>query len=125
MKIAVVGTGYVGLVTGTCCGDSGNHVTCVDIDAQMIAARAARQITIYEPGLAEMVEHNTQAKRLFFTTDLAAAVRAAQLVFLAVGTPSGDDGAADLSALWKVIDDVAPHLARDAIVVIKSTVPVG
>jgi UDPglucose 6-dehydrogenase len=125
MKIAVVGTGYVGLVSGTCFAESGNHVTCVDVDAQKVARLNAGEIPIYEPGLAEMVEHNAAAKRLFFTTDLAAAVRDAQLVFLAVGTPSSDSGAADLSALWMVVDDIAPHLGREAIVVIKSTVPVG
>ena len=88
MKIAVVGTGYVGLVTGTCFAESGNDVTCVDIDQQKIDRLNAGEIPIYEPGLAELVEHNVEAERLHFTTDLAAAVRAAQLVFLAVGTPS-------------------------------------
>jgi UDPglucose 6-dehydrogenase len=125
MKIAVVGTGYVGLVSGTCFAESGNHVTCVDIDAQKVARLNAGEVPIYEPGLTEMVEHNVAARRLFFTTDLAAAVRGAKLVFLAVGTPSSDNGAADLSALWAVVDEIAPHLDRQAIVVIKSTVPVG
>jgi UDPglucose 6-dehydrogenase len=125
MKIAVVGTGYVGLVTGTCFAESGNQVTCVDIDAAKVARLNAGQIPIYEPGLTEMVEHNAEAKRLLFTTDLASAVSTAQLVFLAVGTPSSDDGSADLSALWRVVDDIAPHLRTDAVVVTKSTVPVG
>ncbi len=125
MKIAVVGTGYVGLVTGTCFAESGNHVTCVDINADKVARLNAGEIPIYEPGLTEMVEHNTEAKRLFFTTELATAIKSAQLVFLAVGTPSSDDGSADLSALWRVVDDIAPHLPTDAIVVTKSTVPVG
>jgi UDPglucose 6-dehydrogenase len=125
MKIAVVGTGYVGLVSGTCFAESGNQVTCVDIDAAKVARLNAGEIPIYEPGLTEMVEHNVEAKRLMFTTDLASAVSSAQLVFLAVGTPSSDDGSADLSALWKVVDDVAPHLGPDAVVVTKSTVPVG
>ncbi len=125
MKIAVVGTGYVGLVTGTCFAESGNQVTCIDIDAAKIARLNAGEIPIYEPGLTEMVEHNVEAQRLFFTTDLPSAVKAAQLVFLAVGTPSSDDGSADLSALWRVVSDIAPHLSEEAIVVTKSTVPVG
>ena len=125
MKIAVVGTGYVGLVTGTCFAESGNDVTCIDIDSQKIARLNASEIPIYEPGLAELVEHNAAAKRLHFTTDLAAAVRAAKLVFLAVGTPSLEDGSADLSSLRAVVDDMAGHLNADAIVVTKSTVPVG
>jgi UDPglucose 6-dehydrogenase len=125
MKIAVVGTGYVGLVTGTCFADSGNHVTCIDIDQQKIARLNQGELPIYEPGLAELVEQNVAAGRLIFTTDLAAAVRSARLVFLAVGTPSSDDGSADLSSLWRVVDSLAEHLAVDAIVVTKSTVPVG
>ncbi len=125
MKIAVVGTGYVGLVSGTCFAESGNQVTCVDIDAAKVARLNAGDIPIYEPGLQEMVEHNVEGKRLFFTTDLATAVKSAQIVFLAVGTPSSDDGSADLSALWRVVDDIAPHLPTDAVVVTKSTVPVG
>lgn len=125
MKIAVVGTGYVGLVTGTCFAESGNQVTCIDIDAGKIARLNKGEIPIYEPGLTEMVEHNVEGKRLFFTTDLAGAVKAAKLVFLAVGTPSSDDGSADLSALWRVVADIAPHLPVDAVVVTKSTVPVG
>ncbi|RIK83546.1 MAG: UDP-glucose 6-dehydrogenase [Planctomycetota bacterium] len=125
MKIAVVGTGYVGLVTGTCFADSGNEVTCVDIDKRKIDALNRGEIPIYEPGLAELVEHNVQAQRLRFTTDLAAAVKPADIVYLAVGTPQGDDGAANLSALWSVVENIAPHLRSDAIVVTKSTVPVG
>jgi UDPglucose 6-dehydrogenase len=125
MKIAVVGTGYVGLVTGTCFAESGNHVTCVDIDAEKIARLNRGEIPIYEPGLAELVEQNREAERIDFTTDLAAAVGTAQVVFLAVGTPPAGDGSADLSALWRVVDDLALHLPADAIVVTKSTVPVG
>jgi UDPglucose 6-dehydrogenase len=125
MRIAVIGTGYVGLVTGTCFAESGNHVTCVDIDAAKVARLNKGEIPIYEPGLTEMVEHNVEAKRLFFTTDLASAVKAARLIFLAVGTPSSEDGSADLSALWRVVSDIAPHLPEDAVVVTKSTVPVG
>jgi UDPglucose 6-dehydrogenase len=125
MKIAVVGTGYVGLVTGTCFADSGNEVTCIDINKAKIDALNRGEIPIYEPGLAELVEHNVEAKRLEFTTDLAAAVKPAEIVYLAVGTPQGNDGAADLSALWSVVENIAPHLREDAIVVTKSTVPVG
>ncbi|MCC6493340.1 MAG: UDP-glucose/GDP-mannose dehydrogenase family protein [Pirellulales bacterium] len=125
MKIAVVGTGYVGLVTGTCFADSGNEVTCVDIDAKKIEALNRGEIPIYEPGLAELVEHNVEAQRLHFTTDLAAAVKPADIVYLAVGTPQGSDGAANLSALWSVVEHIAPHLRTDAVVVTKSTVPVG
>jgi len=125
MKIAVIGTGYVGLVTGTCFADSGNDVTCVDIDRAKIDRLKAGDIPIFEPGLEEMVRHNQTAERLSFTTDLAMAVAAAEVVYLAVGTPQSDDGSADMRALWSVIDGIAPHLKPEAIVVTKSTVPVG
>ncbi len=125
MKIAVIGTGYVGLVTGTCFAESGNDVTCIDIDRDKIARLEAGEIPIYEPGLAELVAANTAARRLSFTTDLAEGVGSAQLVFVAVGTPSSHDGSADLSSIWAVVEAIAPHLDPEAIVVIKSTVPVG
>jgi UDPglucose 6-dehydrogenase len=125
MEIAVIGTGYVGLVTGTCFADSGNNVTCVDIDKAKVDALTRGEIPIYEPGLEEMVLHNLEAKRLTFTTNLAAAVTSAEIIYLAVGTPQGADGAADLSALWKVVEGIAGHLREDAVVVTKSTVPVG
>ena len=125
MRIGVVGTGYVGLVTGTCFADSGNTVTCLDINAEKIARLERGEVPIYEPGLEELVERNVKAGRLRFTTDTSAAIQAADVVFLAVGTPPSADGSADLSALWKVIDTIAPHLRPDAIVVTKSTVPVG
>jgi UDPglucose 6-dehydrogenase len=125
MRIAVIGTGYVGLVTGTCFADSGNDVTCVDIDQAKIDVLSRGEVPFYEPGLAEMVRHNQAADRLGFTTDLAAAIPPAEIIFLAVGTPQGRNGAADLSALWSVVDGIAPHLREDAIVVTKSTVPVG
>ena len=125
MKIAIIGTGYVGLVTGTCFANSGNNVTCVDIDEAKVAGLNRGEVPIYEPGLSEMVLRNREAGRLHFTTDLAAAVSDAKLVYLAVGTPSADDGSADLSALRAVVAGVAPQLSADAIVVIKSTVPVG
>ncbi len=125
MKIAVIGTGYVGLVTGTCFADSGNEVVCVDIDADKIAALNAGKVPIYEPGLEEMVEYNLAAKRLMFTTDLAAAVKPAEIIYLAVGTPQNSNGSANLLALWSVVEGIAPHLREDAVVVTKSTVPVG
>ena len=125
MKIAVVGTGYVGLVTGTCFADSGNEVVCVDIDETKIGDLKEGKIPIYEPGLGELVASNSKCGRLRFTTDLVAAIKTAKAIYLAVGTPSADDGSADLSALWAVVAGVAPHIAGDAVVVIKSTVPVG
>ncbi len=125
MKIAMVGTGYVGLVTGACFADSGNDVTCVDIDEAKIEQLSQGKIPIYEPGLSEMVLRNSAAGRLHFTTRLEKGVQSAALVYLAVGTPSADDGSADLSALWNVLDQIAPHLSADAVVVVKSTVPVG
>src|SRR5688572_24294063 len=121
----MIGTGYVGLVTGTCFAETGNDVTCVDIDQKKIDMLKQGKLPIYEPGLAELVTRNAALKRLHFTTDLAAAVKRAKLVFLAVGTPQADDGAADLSNVWKVVDSLAPHLAPETIIVTKSTVPVG
>lgn len=125
MKIAVVGTGYVGLVTGACFAESGNDVTCVDIDEAKIARLNRGEVPIYEPGLAEILQRTGAAKRLHFTTDLAAAVKPAKLILLAVGTPPKADGSADLSFLWSAVDAMAPHLSPDAIVCTKSTVPVG
>lgn len=125
MKIAVIGTGYVGLVTGTCFAESGNNVTCIDIDQKKIDNLNKGIIPIYEPGLTELVERNAESQRLQFTTDTAAGVKPAEVVYLAVGTPQGSDGAADMSAMWAVVKAIAPHLREDAIVVTKSTVPVG
>lgn len=125
MKIAIVGTGYVGLVTGTCFAETGNDVTCVDNDAAKIERLRQGQIPIYEPGLAELVQRNTGYGRLHFTTDLGAAVKPARLVFLAVGTPQADDGSADLSILKQVAVELSPHLGPESIVVTKSTLPVG
>ena len=125
MKIAMIGTGYVGLVTGTCFADSGNDVVCVDINEAKIEGLRQGKIPIYEPGLSELVLRNSEAGRLTFTTDLAAAVSSCRIVYLAVGTPPAEDGSADLSALRTVVDQMAPHLREDAIVVTKSTVPVG
>ncbi|MDX1961781.1 MAG: UDP-glucose/GDP-mannose dehydrogenase family protein [Pirellulales bacterium] len=125
MKIAIIGTGYVGLVTGTCFAESGNQVFCVDIDERKIARLNAGEVPIYEPGLAEMVERNLRAGRLHFTTQAAAAIPQAKLVFLAVGTPAASDGSADLQYMLQALEGLAPHLQPHAIVVIKSTVPVG
>ena len=125
MKLAVIGTGYVGLVTGTCFADSGNDVTCVDINEKKIAALKNGVIPIFEPGLSDLVKRNVAQGRLDFTTDVATAVSAAEMIYLAVGTPPAADGSADLSALWSVAASIAPHLREDAIVVTKSTVPVG
>jgi UDPglucose 6-dehydrogenase len=125
MEIAMIGAGYVGLVTGTCFAESGNQVTCVDIDQSKIDRLNQGEIPIYEPGLTELVIRNTKAGRLRFTTRLRDAVSNASVVYLAVGTPQGDDGAADLSALWSVVKEIAPHIREDVIVVTKSTVPVG
>ena len=125
MKITMIGVGYVGLVTGTCFADSGHDVTCLDIDEAKVLRLRDGEIPIYEPGLSELVARNIAVGRLSFTTDVEEAVGSADVVFLAVGTPSGADGSADLSALWNVVDSIAPYLLDDTIVVTKSTVPVG
>lgn len=125
MKVAVIGTGYVGLVTATCLAESGNDVVGIDKDARKIEMLLGGQLPIYEPGLLELVQRNTKEGRLRFTTDLGPGVAAARLVFIAVGTPQGPDGAADLSALWAVADAIADHLNGPKVVVVKSTVPVG
>jgi UDPglucose 6-dehydrogenase len=125
MKIVIVGTGYVGLVTGTCLAETGNDVICVDCDRKKINVLNRGHIPIYEPGLAELVARNVAGGRLRFTTDLVAAVKDARLVFLAVGTPSGADGSHDLSALWTVAEQIAPHIKPNCVVICKSTVPVG
>jgi UDPglucose 6-dehydrogenase len=125
MKVVVIGTGYVGLVTGTCLAETGNNVVCIDCDRKKIDLLNRGHIPIYEPGLAEMVARNVSAERLHFTTDQAVAVSKAQIVFLAVGTPSSDDGSVDLTALWTVVEGIAAHLNKSCIVVCKSTAPVG
>lgn len=125
MKITMIGTGYVGLVTGTCFAESGNDIVCIDIDQKKVDALNRGEIPIYEPGLTELIHRNVKAGRLKFTTEYAEAVSSAKCVFIAVGTPQDETGAANLSAIWSVGDALAPHLSDDAIVVIKSTVPVG
>jgi len=132
MKVAVIGTGYVGLVTGTCLAESGNDVVCVDNNAAKIETLNANRIPIYEPGLQELVLRNKEDGRLSFTTDLATAVRSARLIFIAVGTPQSEAGDADLTAVFAVADaigdalkSVPPGPAGSRVVVTKSTVPVG
>lgn len=126
MKIAVVGTGYVGLVTGTCLAESGNDVICVDKVEEKVARLRRGEIPIYEPGLAELVHRNARDERLRFTTSLAEGVADAEIVFIAVGTPQAEDGSADLSGVYAVGEEIARELrVPGRIVVIKSTVPVG
>ena len=122
MQIAVVGTGYVGLVTGTCFAESGHKVTCIDIDRRKIQSLQQGEIPIYEPGLTELVLRNAAVDRLQFTTDLAPATKNAEIIFLAVGTPQSDDGSANLTYLFQAVENMAPHLREDAIIVTKSTV---
>jgi len=125
MKIAVIGTGYVGLVVGACFAENGNDVVCVDKDAAKIRGLQRGRIPIYEPGLEELVRRNRAEHRLAFTTALARAVRGSQIVFIAVGTPQGEDGSADLQHVLDVARDVARAMNGYKVIVDKSTVPVG
>ena len=125
MKIAVVGTGYVGLVTGTCLSETGNMVTCVDINEDKVTQLRSGQVPIYEPGLDVLLHRNTEQGRLRFTTNLAEAVADAQLIFLALPTPPGGDGAADLSYVLGAAKDIASIITDYKVVITKSTVPVG
>jgi UDPglucose 6-dehydrogenase len=125
VKIAVVGTGYVGLVTGTCLAESGNHVTCVDLDARKVATLAAGGIPIYEPGLEELVRRNARERRLAFTTSLDEAMQGTDVAFIAVGTPPGETGEADLSHVLDAATQIGERLTRYTVVVNKSTAPVG
>ncbi len=127
MKIAVIGTGYVGLVTGTCFAETGNDVTCVDIDINKVEKLASGQITIYEPGLEKIFLRNQKEGRLHFTTSLQDAVAAAQVIFLALPTPPGEDGSADLSYILKVSADLGKLIQPSdyKVIIDKSTVPVG
>ncbi len=125
MKIAVVGTGYVGLVVGACLAENGNTVMCVDKDAAKIGTLEAGRMPIYEPGLEEIVRRNHAEERLSFTTDLKAAVGASEIVFIAVGTPQGEDGSADLQHVLGVARDAGRAMNKYTVVVDKSTVPVG
>ena len=125
MNIAVIGTGYVGLVAGSCFAEGGNDVICVDNNAEKVAKLKEGVIPIYEPGLPELVERNTREERLTFTTDLTDAVRKSLVIFLAVGTPTTPSGAADLSAVFAVAAAIGKAMDRYKVVVTKSTVPVG
>ena len=125
MKIAVVGTGYVGLVVGACLAENGNNVRCVDKDDAKIQMLQTGKIPIYEPGLEELVRRNHAEERLTFTTDLPAAVRACEIVFIAVGTPQSEDGSADLQHVLEVAGDVGRAMNKYMVVIDKSTVPVG
>jgi UDPglucose 6-dehydrogenase len=125
MKLAIVGSGYVGLVAGACFAETGNDVTCADISERKIAMLRRNEIPIYEPGLEEMVRRNQAEGRLRFTTDVGGAVSAARVVFIAVGTPEGEDGSADLQHVLAVARTIGTHMRSPTIVVTKSTVPVG
>jgi len=125
MKIAVVGTGYVGLVTGTCFAETGNEVTCIDIDQRKVEKLAAGEITIYEPGLEKIFLRNLKEERLHFTTDLKMGIKDAKIIFLALPTPPGEDGSADLKYVLGVAKDLGKILDQYAVIVDKSTVPVG
>ena len=125
MKIAVVGSGYVGLVLGACLAENGNTVACVDKDASKVATLKSGKMPIYEPGLEEIVLRNQHEDRLAFTTDLASAVKASDIVFIAVGTPQSEDGAADLQHVLAVAKSIGQALEKYTVIVDKSTVPVG
>ncbi|MGB2463197.1 MAG: UDP-glucose dehydrogenase family protein, partial [Candidatus Puniceispirillaceae bacterium] len=126
MKIAIIGTGYVGLVSGACFSEFGFDVTCIDNDAEKIARIGDGVMPIYEPGLEDLVARNVDADRLHFSTDIGPAVAAADAVFIAVGTPTRrGDGHADLTYVYAVAEEIAPHLTGYTVVITKSTVPVG
>ena len=125
MNISVIGTGYVGLVVGACLAETGNTVKCADIDQAKIDGLRKNVLPIYEPGLEPLVERNQKEERLVFTTDLRDAIESAEVVFIAVGTPPGEDGSADLKYVLQVATLIGRHMMREMVVVTKSTVPVG
>ena len=125
MRVAVIGTGYVGLVVGACLAETGNDVVCADVDAAKINLLRANHVPIYEPGLEDLVERNQVQHRLLFTTDVAAAIAGSEVIFIAVGTPADEDGSADLTHVLNVADAIGRHITKEVVVVTKSTVPVG
>jgi UDPglucose 6-dehydrogenase len=125
MNVAVIGTGYVGLVVGSCFAESGNEVVCVDNNAKKVESLQSGVIPIYEPGLPEIIERNVRDERLSFTTDLQSAIQKSFIIFIAVGTPTTDTGAADLTAVFAVAKEIGKSLDRYKVIVTKSTVPVG
>ena len=125
MEIAVIGSGYVGLVTGTCLAETGNHVICVDINKNKIQQLQDGVIPIYEPGLEQMFHRNIRHERLGFTTNLKEGIEKAQVIFLALPTPTGENGTADLRHVLKVAREIGPLLKHYVVIADKSTVPVG
>ena len=125
MKVAVVGTGYVGLVTGTCLAETGNSVICVDIDEEKVSKMKSGVVPIYEPGLETLFERNIEQGRLSFTTNLKEAVDQSTFIFLALPTPPGEDGSADLSYVLGVAEELGKIITDYKVVIDKSTVPVG
>lgn len=125
MDLVVIGTGYVGLVAGTCLSEMGHHVVCIDKDEQKINLLKGGGVPIYEPRLKELIQYNVEKKRLFFSTDLPSSVKKAEVVFIAVGTPQSEDGSADISMVLDVARQIGRALTGPVIVAIKSTVPVG
>jgi UDPglucose 6-dehydrogenase len=125
VNISVIGTGYVGLVVGACLAETGNYVVCADVDRKKIDGLQQNHLPIYEPGLLQLVERNQQQSRLRFTDDIAGAIASASVIFIAVGTPPDEDGSADLRHVLAVAEQIGRHMARELVVVTKSTVPVG
>jgi UDPglucose 6-dehydrogenase len=125
MNITIIGTGYVGLVTGTCFSEMGNEVYCVDVIEEKIESLKKGIIPIYEPGLEELIKKNYERGNLHFTTDLAQGLENSDVCFIAVGTPMGEDGSADLQYVHQVAKEIGQTITHDIIVVDKSTVPVG
>src|SRR5215467_8678795 len=125
MNIGVIGVGYVELIAGACFAESGNDVVCVDIDTARIEKLKQGVVPIYEPGLADLIDRNVREERLAFTNDIEAAVRKSFILFIAVGTPTGSSGEADLKAVFEVADDIGRLMDRYKLIVMKSTVPVG
>ncbi len=125
MRISVIGTGYVGLVTGTCLAESGNDVICMDIDARKIEMLNSGMVPIYEPGLEELIKRNAASERLSFTTDMSQAIKSSEIIFIAVGTPPGEDGSADLKYVINAAREIGKFMNGYKVVINKSTVPVG